>query len=108
MYYDIDFKKKSAELGIMIGNKKYWGKGYGSEAVKLTLIHIFSSTEINLVYLHTLKSNFRAQKSFIKSGFIFKNFIRKNGYDFVRMEITKSSWENVKKPQNETSSNYKK
>ena len=41
-------------------------------------------------------------------GFIFKNFIRKNGYDFVRMEITKSSWENIKKPQNETSSNYKK
>ena len=108
MYYDIDFKKKSAELGIMIGNKKYWSKGYGSEAVKLTLIHIFSSTEINLVYLHTLKSNFRAQKSFIKSGFIFKNFIRKNGYDFVRMEITKSSWENIKKPQNETSTNYKK
>ena len=100
MYYDIDFQKKSAELGIMIGNKQYWNKGYGSESVKLILIHIFSFTEIDLIYLHTLKSNFRAQKSFTKSGFTFKSFVRKNGYDFVRMEITKSSWENIKKPQN--------
>ena len=32
MYYDIDYSKKTTELGIMIGNKKYWNKGHGTEA----------------------------------------------------------------------------
>ena len=32
----IDMNNKRAELGLMIGNKKYWGKGVASEAIKLT------------------------------------------------------------------------
>ena len=29
MYYDIDLRRGEAELGIMIGDRDYWGKGYG-------------------------------------------------------------------------------
>ena len=29
MYYDIDTHRKQAELGIMIGDRKYWDQGYG-------------------------------------------------------------------------------
>ena len=93
MYYDIDYRKKTTELGIMIGNKKYWNKGHGTEAVKLILFHIFLNTEIDLVYLHTLKTNLRAQSSFIKSGFLKKNTVRKNGYNFIRMEIDRKIWQ---------------
>ena len=93
MYYDIDYSKKTTELGIMIGNKKYWNKGHGTEAVKLILFHIFLNTEIDLVYLHTLKTNLRAQSSFIKSGFLKKNTVRKNGYNFIRMEIDRKIWQ---------------
>src|SRR5690348_16257186 len=31
----IDHKNGSAELGILIGEPAYWGKGYGTEAVQL-------------------------------------------------------------------------
>ena len=33
MYYDIDFGKGQAELGIMIGNRDYWSRGYGTDVV---------------------------------------------------------------------------
>ncbi|GAF95893.1 unnamed protein product, partial [marine sediment metagenome] len=32
-YYGIDETKGEAELGIMIGNRKYWDKDYGTDAV---------------------------------------------------------------------------
>ena len=31
--YNIDERHKEAELGIVIGKREYWGKGYGSDAV---------------------------------------------------------------------------
>ena len=76
----------------MIVEKKYWGQGYGTEAVKLTLEHIYSFTEINIVYLHTLESNLRAQASFKKSGLTEKKAVARNRYNFIRMEITRSEW----------------
>lgn len=33
--FDINPRDRSAEVGIMIGNKNYWNKGYGTEAMQL-------------------------------------------------------------------------
>ncbi len=92
MYYDIDFEKLQAELGIMIGERSYWGKGYGEDAVRTLILHIFTDTPIKLVYLHTLYRNVRAQKCFIKSGFSLTSEVRRDGHHFVRMEILRSDW----------------
>ncbi|SNX53217.1 Acetyltransferase (GNAT) domain-containing protein [Thermoanaerobacterium sp. RBIITD] len=42
-----------AELGIFIGNKDYWNKGYGSEAIKLLLDFAFNILNLYNVYLKT-------------------------------------------------------
>ena len=34
MYYDLDPDRAQAEVGIMIGDKEYWGQGYGADAVR--------------------------------------------------------------------------
>ncbi|GAF71064.1 unnamed protein product, partial [marine sediment metagenome] len=39
---NIDWKNRNAELGIVIGNKEYWGKGYGTDAIKILLDHAFN------------------------------------------------------------------
>ena len=39
-FNDIDFVNKSGTLGIMLGNEKYYGKGYGKEALILLLEYI--------------------------------------------------------------------
>ena len=68
MYYDIDTRRHETELGIMIGDRAYWSKGYGTDAVDTLLKYIFTQTNMKRVYLHTLDWNQRAQKSFGKSG----------------------------------------
>jgi RimJ/RimL family protein N-acetyltransferase len=63
-YYDIDEDAGEAELGVMIGERKYWDKGYGEDIVNTLLDHIFSQTRLKRIYLKTLESNKRAQNCF--------------------------------------------
>ncbi len=93
MYYDVDLRRGRAELGIMIGKREYWGKGYGTDAVAALLRHIFTSMSIDLVYLHTLEWNQRARQAFAKSGLRETVKVRRSGLDFVKMEIERSDWE---------------
>ena len=93
MYYDIDTEKSQCELGIMIGDRNYWSKGYGTDVVKTAITHIFQTTELNRVYLHTLINNYRAQKSFTKAGFSPIREKQRDGHEFVLMEIRRTEWE---------------
>ncbi len=93
MFYDIDLRSGQAELGIMIGEKDYWSRGYGTETVGLLLDHMFEEYPFNRVYLHTLVWNHRAQKSFHKAGFRDIAPVRKSGRDFIKMEIWRHEWE---------------
>ncbi len=93
MFYDIDLRSGQAELGIMIGEKDYWSKGFGTETVGLLLDHMFGEYPFNRVYLHTLSWNYRAQKSFHKAGFSDVAPVRRSGRDFIKMEIWRHEWD---------------
>lgn len=93
MYYDIDTELAQAEFGIMIGNAEFWNGGYGTDAVATMLRLIFTTTWLRRVYLHTLTSNERAQRAFTKGGFAADREVRKDGFDFLRMNITRDRWE---------------
>ena len=43
----------------MIGDRAYWSKGYGTDAVDTLLKYIFTQTNMKRVYLHTLDWNQR-------------------------------------------------
>lgn len=92
MYYDINNRRQEAELGIMIGNRDYWSQGYGSDAVKTLIDYVFSYTRLTKIYLHTLKENYRARKSFTKSGLSEIRKVKRSGKDFIRMEIIRDDW----------------
>lgn len=57
------------KIGILIGEKSYWGKGYGSEAMKLSIDSLFKRKNINRIELDTAQFNSRAQRCFEKSFF---------------------------------------
>ncbi|MCX6023103.1 MAG: GNAT family N-acetyltransferase [Chloroflexi bacterium] len=99
MFYDIDEYRRQTELGVMIGEKEFWSHGYGTDAVRALVHHIFESTRLNRVYLHTLDWNVRAQKSFVKAGFVPINTITRRGYTFVTMEILRE-WVETEAPGN--------
>jgi len=91
--YDIDVKKGEAQLGIMIGNRDYWDRGYGTDAFRTMADHVFRTTSLNRLYLKTLEWNLRAQKCFSKCGFTPCGNMRRNGYDFLLMELNREEWE---------------
>jgi len=90
MYYDIDPVDKEAEVGIIIGDRDFQGKGYGSDALITLRNYIFQETNLENLYLHTLTTNKRARKSFKKAGFGEIGEVRKDGMNFIKMNFKKS------------------
>jgi RimJ/RimL family protein N-acetyltransferase len=91
--YDIDEKKEEAQIGIMLGERDYWGKGYGADAINTLVNHIFQITHLNRLYLKTLDWNKRAQKCFTNCGFTPCGELRRNGHNFMLMDLKREQWE---------------
>ena len=98
-YYGIDEIQGEAELGIMIGNRDYWDKGYGTDAVNLLVNHIFTQTNLNRIHLKTLVWNMRARKCFQKCGFTPCGKSVRDGHKFTLMELRRSQWEKEQRQQ---------
>lgn len=89
----IDNIRKTATLGIMIGEDENRSKGYGTEAIRLLLDYGFNYLNLNNIMLEVFSFNERAIKSYKKAG--FKEIGRRreayylNGkyYDEVYMDI---------------------
>ena len=94
MYYNIDLRRREAELGITIGEPADRGHGYGAEAVSLLIDHIFTASAITRVYLHTLDWNVRAQRAFRRAGFRPCGRVRRGEHRFYVMELLREwRWE---------------
>ncbi len=62
------FRADAAELGLFIGEKGEWSKGYGTDAVRTTLGHAFGQMGFRRIYLHTDVENQRAHRCFVQCG----------------------------------------
>ena len=87
MYYNIDERRGEAELGITIGDKRYWNQGYGTDIVRTFLRHLFTDMNMRRIYLNTLDWNVRAQRAFQKAGFRPCGGNRRGPHAFVTMEV---------------------
>ncbi len=73
---NFDKTNKNAELGIVIGNKEYWGKGYALAAL-YRMLHVgFFEFELEKVWLRVDEDNFQARKSYEKAGFVCEGLMR--------------------------------
>jgi RimJ/RimL family protein N-acetyltransferase len=93
VYYNVNEKEGKAEIGILIGDRDYWNRGYGTETIKLLLEHIFIKTLLERVYLTTLDWNIRAQQCFIKCGFNDSGKLIKDNYSFLLMTLHRAEWQ---------------
>ena len=96
-YYAIDNKRGEAEIGIMVGNRDYWDRGYGSDAVTHLIEYIFGQTGLDRLYLKTLVDNTRAQKCFAKCGFTPCGQLKRDNYSFILMELRRDKWRQSQK-----------
>jgi RimJ/RimL family protein N-acetyltransferase len=91
--YDIDEKTGEAQVGIMIGEREFWDRGYGADALSAVVDHIFRVTSLVRLYLKTLDWNLRAQRSFAAAGFVPCGEMQRNGHTFLLMELTREQWQ---------------
>lgn len=66
---DVDLINRKAELGIFIGNKQYWNRGFGREAIMLLLDYGFNILNLNNIMLKVFSFNQRAINCYKKCGF---------------------------------------
>lgn len=95
----IDFKNRTALFGIFIGDKEYWGKGYGTDATRTLLRYAFEQLGLNRVELEVYDFNPRAVRSYEKSGFrrdgVHRQGLYRNGkfHDIYIMGILREEWD---------------
>ena len=102
VYYNIDESRSEAELGIMIGDRHYWDKGYGADTVRVLLDHVFRITNLNRIYLKTLVSNARARKCFEKCSFTSCGHLERDGYKFLLMDLSREQWREEQRKKQDT------
>ena len=100
-FNDIDSVNKSGTLGIMLGNEKYYGKGYGKEALMLLLDYGFSFLNLRNIVLYVFEYNEIAYNLYKKVGFKEVGRIRKRQelmgkfYDSIVMDILNEEFESL-------------
>ncbi|GIN90354.1 acetyltransferase [Siminovitchia terrae] len=100
---NIDYKNRNAECIIDIGEKEYWGKGYGSEGFKLLLDYVFYEMNLHRVSLKVFSFNDRAIHLYKKMGFQKEGNSRESlfregkWYDIIHMGLLQDEYFELQK-----------
>lgn len=79
-YMNRDQSSRSSEVGIVIGDKRYWNQGYGTETMRLLLDHGFNNLNLHRIWLRVFATNPRAIRAYEKAGFIQEGRMREALY----------------------------
>lgn len=100
---DIDYRNKSANIRIEIGDSHNYRKGYSFEALFLALNYAFGMINLNRIELEVFRDNLTAQGLYEKIGFKREGIKRSAYYyeyayrDLVIMSILKDEFESIRK-----------
>ena len=95
----VDLINNEAWVGIGIGEREFWGKGYGTDMMKLCLQYAFTELNVHRVSLGLHEYNPRALRSYEKAGFRLEGRTRKDTQregrytDGLWMGILREEWE---------------
>lgn len=94
----IDWRNRTAVFGIMVGNRRYWGKGYGTEAITLVLHYAFRILELHKVTAGIAAIHQPSITAFKKAGFgiegeVKSQFLVDGEYcDWLYMGVTRDDF----------------
>ena len=96
---DIEWNNGDAWVGIGIGEREYWGKGYGTDAMRTLLRYAFTELNLHRINLGAFVYNPRAIRSYEKAGFTVEGYEREalhrdgNYTDSIYMGILREEWQ---------------
>ena len=95
---NIDLVNSKAEMSMLLGNKKYWGKGLARQARYLLLNYAFHEIGLNKVYTFNWEENERIISLNKALGFVVEGELRDDIYfrgshrTVLIMGILRSDW----------------
>jgi RimJ/RimL family protein N-acetyltransferase len=95
---DLDHTAGTCTIGIAIGDRAYWGKGHGRDAVAALLDYCFRHLNMHRVWLSVLATNERAIRSYKACG--FQEEVRRRQHvwidgelrDEIMMGVLRAEW----------------
>jgi RimJ/RimL family protein N-acetyltransferase len=94
----VDLIHSEAWVGLGIGERDFWSKGYGTDMMKLCQGYVFDELCLERLSLGVFDYNPRARRSYEKCGFRLEGRIRgelfREGkrYDGLYMGILREEW----------------
>jgi len=94
----VTWSGRDAFVGLGIGETEYWGKGYGTDVMKVLLRFAFTEVNLQRVTLSVFEYNPRAIRSYEKAGFRHegrtRRVLNKEGrrWDVLYMGILREEW----------------
>jgi RimJ/RimL family protein N-acetyltransferase len=98
-FHETSVENRCATLGIMIGDKTYWSKGYGTDAMRTLVRFGFEAMNLHRIQLTVDARNKRAQACYRKCGFVEEARLRQHRYaegelhDTLWMGVLRDEWE---------------
>jgi RimJ/RimL family protein N-acetyltransferase len=89
---------REAFVGLGIGERDFWGKGYGTDVMKIILRYAFTEVNLQRVTLNSFEYNPRAIRSYEKAGFRHegrqRQLLNREGkrWDMLYMGILREEW----------------
>ena len=97
--FNVNATAQTCELGITIGDKEYWGRGYGHESINLLVEYAFRYHNYRKVWLQVHAGNERAMRAYQACGFVEEGRLRAHVWsdgrydDLVVMGMLREEWQ---------------
>lgn len=94
-----DQHNQICEMNIGIGDRRYWGHGYGRDAIRTLLVYGFQIRNLHKIWLFVNEDNPRAIHSYLACGFVEEGRLREHVWSngryvaLLQMGILRSEWE---------------
>ena len=101
-FHAINWIDRHSELGIMIGDKQCWGRGYGTDAMRVLMRLAFDNLNLHRLWLRVYDFNVRAIALYERCGFKREGILREHRqfrgrfHDTIVMGILESEYRALK------------
>ena len=74
----INARHASADLGFIVGEKSYWGRGIATEAIRLATDYAFQTLHLHKLWGGAYAPNIGSKRAFEKNGYQLEGIYRKH------------------------------
>jgi diamine N-acetyltransferase len=99
--HQIDWKNRNATTGTLIGEKRYWGKGFGTDAKLALLEYAFNHLGLHKINSSVIEYNDRSRMYSLKCGYKVEGrrksmvFVKGRFWDVVLLGVLKEDFEKI-------------